>query len=79
MPRIKANKREYMIKDFSSWLVGKMWEQGLKQKDVAEWLDCTQQNFSLKLKNHSFTLEEIIIIFHKLNVTEEEASKLLLY
>lgn len=79
MPRIKANKREYMIKDFSAWLVGKMWEQKLKQEDIARLLNCTRSNVSKKLTNHNFTLEEIIIIFHELGVTEEEATKLLLY
>lgn len=79
MPRIKAKKSEYMAKDFSAWLVGQMWLRGKTQEDVAKWIHCERSYVSKKLKNHSFKLEEILIIFHELEVTPEEMSKLLLY
>ena len=45
MPRVTIKKKEYKVSDFSKWIVGKMYEQGLTQADLAKMIGITQPSF----------------------------------
>ena len=77
MPRVRIKKKDYIITDFRKWLVGEMAVQGIRQKDVAEWPGVSQPAVSNKIKNGEFTLKELLTIFERFQVTEEQIGKLL--
>lgn len=77
MPRIKAKKKEYMMKDFHDWLISKMRIQGVTQKDLAEKLNITQPAVCQRLKKNNFNIGDLIIIWHELGATDEEILKMM--
>lgn len=77
MPRVTIKRKEYMITDFRRWLIGEMTIQGIKQREIAEWLKITQPAVSVKIKNSEFTLKELLTIFEKLHADPETIAKLL--
>ncbi len=70
MPRVNLNKRKYKISDFSKWLKGEMFAQGLTQTYVAAELGTSQQNFSKKLKSSDFSYKELLTIFQLLQTDD---------
>ena len=76
MPRIKEKKKEYLVKDFSLWLIGQIKENEMTQREVAYLIGTSQQNFSYKLNNHSFTYEDFIKLMEIFKPDEQELMKL---
>ena len=72
MPRIKSKKTEYLVKDFSHWLEDKARDKKMTQKEVAFLLGMSQQSFSYKLRNNSFTYEDFIKLMEIFKPSEKE-------
>lgn len=76
MPRVTINKKQYLKKDFCSWIAGKMFRK-YTQKDVGRALGISQQAFSRKLKNCEFTFDDVITLLDFFKATDEERIRLL--
>ncbi len=72
MPRVHLKKKEYVAKDLTACISGKMYTQGIKQKDMGELLGVTQQAFSRKLRKCQFSYLELLEVFKKLDFSDEE-------
>ena len=77
MPRVSIKKKDYMISDLSKWIVGKMYETKVRQRDMAELLGITQPAFCKKLKSSYFTYGELLSILKTLEATDEEILRLM--
>lgn len=84
MPRVAIKKKDYMITDLQSWIIGRMYTKGLKQKDLAELLGITPQAFSARLHKDKrgaskdvFTYGELLTLFKALEATDEEKIRLM--
>ncbi|MBQ0113317.1 MAG: hypothetical protein KBT03_09330 [Bacteroidales bacterium] len=77
MPRIKSKKKEYMAKDIGSWISGKMREAKVSQATISKELGITQQAFSYKLFQNSFTYRDLITVFKAVNATDDEILKVM--
>lgn len=82
MPRIASNKKDYMIKDFSAWIVGRMHLKKIRQSDMADELGITQQALSSRLNikpgekpKDTFKYGDILTIFKILEATDEEKQR----
>lgn len=76
MPRVAIKKKEYMISDFSKWLVAKMYEKHLRQEDVGKMINLSQPAFSLRLQKGLFSYEELLVLFKELGASDEEILRL---
>lgn len=81
MPRVTINKKAYMLKDLAAWIVGRMYNKGLRQADVAQWIGINQQSLSRRLKRakegkDAFSAGELITLLKKLDATDEEILRL---
>ena len=77
MPRIKELKPQYMAHDIGSNIVGLMFRKGITQTKLASELGMTQGGLHYKLENNAFTYKDLIIIFHRLELTDEEILRLM--
>lgn len=83
MPRVAIKKKEYMIKDFTGWVLQKARMSGLKQKDIAEMLGIAPSSFCERLKKciktgqNIFSLEEAIMLLKAFEATDEEILRLM--
>ena len=77
MPRISELKPEYMAKDIGSNIVGLMFRKKVSQTRLAKELGLTQGGLHYKLMNNAFTYKDLIIIFHQLELTDEEIVRLM--
>lgn len=86
MPRIKAKKREYMIRDLAGWVAGKMHTCGFKQEDVAKELGISQQALSNRINpgkykrgeiKDPFSYGDMLTLCKLFDVDGEEKEKLL--
>lgn len=78
MPRVKIKRHDYMVKDFSKWLIGEQKVNGYTQADLAEMLGCSQQTISRKIRTGDFNVKELIILFEKFGTRPEEVGKVLI-
>lgn len=62
---------------FAGWLAGQMKLNGLTGAQIGEWLGCSRQNVSYKIEKRAFTLEDIIIIFDKMDISAEDVGAIL--
>lgn len=81
MPRVSIKRKDYMIVDFSRWLVGKMREKNLRQVDVAKLLGIDQPGLSRRIQGgmkgkDSFSQGQMITLFKELEATDEEILRL---
>lgn len=81
MPRVSIKRKDYMIVDFSRWLVGKMREKNLRQVDVAKLLGIDQPGLSRRIQSgmkgrDSFSQGQMITLFKELEATDEEILRL---
>ncbi len=81
MPRVAINKKTYMIRDLSSWIVGRMHAKGLRQTDVAQWIGINQQSLSRRLKKaregvDEFSFWDLVILLKNLDATDEDILRL---
>lgn len=77
MPRLSNQKAKYKPKDFVKWLAGEMYDQKIKQQDIAIWLGTSQQMVSHKMAKASFTFVDMLTIFEKLGTEKEIQIKLM--
>ena len=72
MPRIKELKPQYMANDIGSKIVGEMFRKKVSQTKLASELGITQGGLHYKLINNTFSYKDLIIIFHQLELTDEQ-------
>ena len=77
MPRVAIKKKDYLLSDFSEWVIGRMNILGYTQKQMGEKLGIGQSSFSEKLRNRRFTLADVITILQVLNASEGEIVRLM--
>ena len=77
MPRVAIKKKDYKISDLSQWIAGRMYALKVRQREMAELLNITQQGFSKKLQRSNFDYGELLSIFKKLEATDEEILRLM--
>ena len=76
MPRVALKREQYMAKDLTSYIVGKMYGR-FTQAEMGEELGISQQAFGMKLRKAQFSFVELVKIFSKLESTDEEIARLL--
>lgn len=82
MPRVAINRKIYMLRDIAEWIEGRMSTKGLRQEDVAQWININQQSMSRRLKQakegkeNAFSVGELITLFKNLDATDEEILRL---
>lgn len=79
MPRIKELKAEYMANDIGLIIAGLMKRKRITPQELASRLNMTRQAVNYKLDNNSFSYKDIIIIFHELELTDEEVLRYVKY
>lgn len=72
MPRIKSRRKIYKSKDLGSWVAGKMREKHLTQKIMADELGISQPAYGKKLEKSQFTYFDLITIFEKLEISDDD-------
>lgn len=83
MPRVPINRKKYMIKDFTGWVLQKMKMNGLRQEDVGKILGIAQNSFSERLNKcikegkNIFSFEETIVLLKAFEATDEEILRLM--
>ena len=77
MPRIKQYTKKYMLKDFRVWVADKLRELGLNHTDAGKIIGVSQQCFSARMRNYTFSLGEAIDLLHGLGASEDEVVELL--
>ena len=79
MPRIKELKSEYMAKDIGLVISGLMKRKRITPKEMGSHLNISRQAMNYKLDHSSFTYKDIIIIFHVLELSEDEILRYIRY
>lgn len=77
MPRVAELKPQYMAKDIGSNIVGLMFRKKVSQTKLASELGITQGGLHYKLMNNAFTYKDLIIIFHQLDLSDDEIVRLM--
>lgn len=83
MPRVANKKKEYMIKDFTGWVLKEARMRGLKQKDVAKMLGIAPSSFSTRVTKciekgkNIFSFEEAIVLLKEFEATNDEILRLM--
>lgn len=83
MPRVPIKKKEYMIKDFTGWVLQKARMRGLWQKDIAKILNIAPSSFSTRVTKcieegqNIFSFEEAIVLLKEFEATDEEILRLM--
>ena len=77
MPRIELKKKDYLLEDLSDYIRNEARRKGITLEDIAEELGCKKANVSYLLKNHSFSVEQIVTIFKVLEVEPEKIGRML--
>lgn len=77
MPRVGIKKKDYLLSDFSEWVIGRMNILGYTQKEMGQKIGIGQSSFSEKLRNKKFTLADVITILQVLDASENEIVRLM--
>ena len=77
MPRVAGLNHKYRIRDITAYIRGQMLVQGITETEMAEELGITQQALSYKLTNHSYKIDDILLIFRRLETPDEEKLRLM--
>lgn len=83
MPRVSINKKQYMIKDFTGWVLQKMKMNRLKQQDIGDILGISQSSFSKRVEKcieegkNIFSYEEVLMLLKEFKATDEEILRLM--
>jgi len=72
MPRIKANKNIYLVRDAVEDLKWECKRYNLSQEEQAELLNCSKQNVWKHYKNASFSIGQYLIIKQRLEELKKE-------
>lgn len=79
MPRITELKPNYMATDIGLIITGLMKRKRISVTEMASKLDITRQAMSYKLNHSSFSYKDLIILFHELELTDEEILRYVKY
>lgn len=77
MPRVAINKKKYLKTDLREWMWGRMNTLGKNQAYMGAALGISQQAFGNRLKEATFTNEQLYIIFRELEATDENIVRLM--
>ena len=77
MPRVRLNRKKYMVKDLSEFIVGRMRTLGFTQAQMGKEINISQQAFSNRLAKGLFSYGELLTLFKKMNATDEEILRLM--
>lgn len=77
MPRVKALRSEYMKTDARKMFKGKIAENELSQKILAEEIGLSPPAFSIRFKKFDFNFEQLTKMIQKLDLSDEEIVKLM--
>ena len=75
MPRIKANKNIYLVKDTVEDLRWECKRYGLSLKEQSQLLNCTEQNVGKHYRNASFSIGQYLIIKQRLEEIKAKKAK----
>ena len=79
MPRIRELKPNYMANDIGMIVSGLMKKKRISPKEMGSHLGISRQAMNYKIDNNSFTYKDIIIIFHELELSEDEILRYVQY
>lgn len=79
MPRIKELKAEYMSNDIGLIIAGLMKRKRITPADMGSRLGISRQAMSYKLDHSSFSYKDMIVLFHELELTDEEVLRYTTY
>lgn len=77
MPRVKALKTNYMKSDARKMFKGKMAENDITQKNLAELIGLSPPAFCIRFKSFDFSFEELIKMIPKIGLSDEDILKLM--
>lgn len=77
MPRVAIKKKDYLLSDFSEWVIGRMKTLGYTQEQMGAKLGIGQSTFSEKVRQKKFTLADVITILQVLGASETEIVRLM--
>lgn len=77
MPRVKALRNEYMKTDTRKLFKGKMAENDITQRKLAEVVGLSPPSFCIRFKTFDFDFEQLVKMIQKLELSDEEILKLM--
>ena len=72
MPKIYLTEADRLVSKELKLFHGELFAHGVRNKDIAGWLGCTEQNVSQLWKNNSFSYKQILLIKQKLEERKKE-------
>ena len=72
MPKVYLTKQEKLNNKLTVLVYGRMKVKRITQTQMGDLLGISQQGFSKKLKKAKFTYPELVLIFEKLEMSDEE-------
>lgn len=66
MPKIYFSEADQLAEKELRSLHAELFAQGIRNRQIAEWLGCSEQNVSQLWKNRSFSFRQIVAIRHEL-------------
>ena len=79
MPRIAELKPNYMASDIGVIVSGLMRKKRITPKEMGSRLGISRQAMNYKIDHNAFDYKDIIIIFHELELTDEEILRYVSY
>ena len=79
MPRITELKPNYMAADIGLLITGQLKRKRVSVTEMSKKLGITRQALSYKLDHGSFSYKDLIILFHELELTDEEILRYITY
>lgn len=77
MPRVNGLKHKYMANDLGGKIVGLMYRSGITQADIATELGIKQPAVSYKIRNNSFSYEDLLKLFKLFELPDAEIVELM--
>lgn len=77
MPRVEGLRTTYMRTDARKLFKGKMAENDITQRNLAELIGLSPPAFCIRFKNFDFDFEELAKMIDKLGLSDEEILKLM--
>lgn len=77
MPRVKALKSEYMKTDARKLFKGKMAENDITQKKLADIVGISPPAFCIRFKLFDFEFEQLVKMIPAVGLSDEEILKLM--
>ena len=68
MPRVQITKEQWQIDRIYDFIIGQKAKLRITQNTLAKILGISQQSFSYKLLNRSFSLEEVLTLLNFFDV-----------